>query len=97
MDVTIHFPFGTNDSGLWIPVIISLFVLWVLTLVSFLKRTDLKETDRLVWTIVLCLLNVVGMVLYWFMAPPSSSKEYQGRVRTEKELKEYFNRRGKAQ
>jgi hypothetical protein len=71
-------------------LVILSFVLWLGTLVSHLRRTDLSDTDRIVWTIVLCTLNVLGMVLYWFLAPAGES-----RVRTEAELKEYFNSRSK--
>lgn len=69
-------------------LVILSFVLWLVTLVSHLRRTDLADVDRIVWTIVLCTLNVLGMVLYWCLAPAGNS-----RVRTEAELKEYFNSR----
>ena len=65
------------------------FILWLVTLVSHIRRTDLTDTDRIVWTIILCTLNVLGMALYWCLAPAGKSQ-----VRTEKELKEYFNSRG---
>lgn len=66
-------------------------VFWLLTLISFLKRTDLSDTDRIVWTIVLCTLSVLGMLLYWFLAP--AGLEGPNRARTEQELKDYFNSR----
>ena len=49
----------------------------------------MKDVDKIVWTIVVCTLNVLGMVLYWFMAP----KEPNSSARSEKELKDYFNSR----
>jgi hypothetical protein len=62
------------------------FVLWLVTLVSHLRRTDLCDSDRIVWTVVLCTLNILGMILYWVLAPAGES-----RVKSEEELKEYFN------
>ncbi len=62
--------------------------LWLWTLISLLGREDMKDTDKIVWTIVVCTLNVVGMILYWLMAPSEPHK-----VRTEQELKDYFNSR----
>lgn len=66
-----------------------LFVLWVAVLVSHLRRKDCSDTDRIVWTIVLCTLNIVGVALYFFMGPAGDA-----RVLTEQELKDKFNRGG---
>jgi membrane protein implicated in regulation of membrane protease activity len=66
------------------------FVLWLITLVYHIRRTDLSDSDRIVWTVVLCTLNILGVILYWVMAPAGES-----RVRTEKELKEHFNSRSR--
>jgi hypothetical protein len=66
------------------------FILWLITLVSHLRRTDLSDSDRIVWTVVLCTLNVLGMALYWILAPAGESK-----IKTEAELKEYFNSRSR--
>lgn len=83
------------SSLIFIATILS--ILWVWTLISFLKRTDLSDTDRIVWTIVLCLLSILGMLLYWFLAPvePAGPGEpaRPNRARTEQELKDYFNSR----
>ena len=45
------------------------FFLWLFTLVYHLCRSDISDTDRIVWAIVLCTLNLLGMLLYWFLAP----------------------------
>jgi Phospholipase_D-nuclease N-terminal len=66
------------------------FVLWLVTLVSHLRRVDLSDSDRIVWTVVLCTLNVLGMILYWIYAPAG-----EARPRTEKELQEHFNSRSR--
>ena len=63
------------------------FALWLYTLVSHLRRSDLTDTDRIVWTVVLCTLNILGMILYWAMVPAVEA----GPARSEKELKEFFN------
>ncbi|MEO6847585.1 MAG: PLD nuclease N-terminal domain-containing protein [Chthoniobacterales bacterium] len=59
---------------------------WLWALISHLQRRDLSDCDKIVWTIVLCTLNIFGAILYLFMAPSGESK-----VRSEEELKEYFN------
>ena len=66
-------------------------ILWLLTLASLLKRQDMQGTDKIVWTIVLCFLNVLGMFLYWFLAPAQQKNPL---ARSEKELKDYFNSHG---
>lgn len=65
----------------------ALFLVWIVTLVSHLRRTDYSDGDRIVWTIVLCTLNILGVVLYWCLAPAGNC-----RVLTENELKDKFNR-----
>lgn len=90
MEITLHSPLVAEISDLWIALVAGLAILWLLTLGFFLKRTDLEATERLVWTIVLCTLNVVGMVLYWMIAPPCQAS--QPKVLSEKDLKERFNR-----
>ncbi len=65
---------------------IALFALWLFTLVFHLKRTDYSDTDKIIWTIVLCTLNILGVVLYFLFAPAGKY-----RVLTERELKDKFN------
>ncbi|MEO8205847.1 MAG: PLD nuclease N-terminal domain-containing protein [Chthoniobacterales bacterium] len=71
------------------------FLIWLVTLIKHIGREDLKDTDKIVWMIVLCTLNILGVILYWCMAPSSSPrrapKPGKHQVRTEAELKEYFN------
>jgi hypothetical protein len=66
-----------------------LFLVWIAVLVSHLRRKDCSDTDRIVWTIVLCTLNIVGVALYFFIGPAGDA-----RVLTEQELKDKFNRGG---
>lgn len=73
-------------------VIVVSFIGWILTLIIHLRRSDLSDTDRIVWTVVLCTLNIPGMILYCIMAPDGDSK-----AKTEEELKAYFNSRSDKQ
>jgi len=68
--------------------IIVAFILWLLTLISHLSYSgeDINDTDKIIWTIVLCTLTILGMVLYWFMAPRKKLN-----IRSEAELKKHFN------
>jgi len=63
------------------------FIIWIIALISHLRRTDYSDTDKIVWTIVLCTLNILGVVLYWILAPAG-----RDRVRSEQELKDKFNK-----
>ncbi|MEI6562657.1 MAG: PLDc N-terminal domain-containing protein [Verrucomicrobiota bacterium] len=63
--------FNVNQGGGFISALcIMALSLWLLTLISLLRRQDMKDVDKIVWTIVLCALSFLGMVLYWFIAPP---------------------------
>ena len=81
------------DSSPWsssILIVIAIAaILWLCTIVSLLCRQDLKDTDKIIWTIVVCTLNFIGMILYWIMAPLQPPQK----MRTEQELKDYFNSR----
>ena len=62
------------------------FIIWMFALISHLRRTDYSDADKIIWTIVLCTLNILGVILYWLFAPAG-----QDRVLTEQELKDRFN------
>lgn len=78
-----------GSGGLVITLFILGFLIWLWVLVTVLKSTEMKDTDRIVWTVVLCTLNILGVILYWLFAPTP-------KARTEKELKDYFNNGGEA-
>ena len=64
------------------------FLIWIFALIGHLRRTDCSDTDKIIWTIVLCTLNIIGVILYWFLEPRGPNE----RVLTDDELKERFNR-----
>lgn len=61
--------------------------IWIIVLISHVRRKDLSDTDKIIWTIILCTLSLLGVVLYWFFAPRSPEE----RVLSEEELKQKFN------
>lgn len=65
-----------------------LFVIWISALIYHIRRQDCSDTDRLLWVIVLCTLNILGVILYFFLGPKSEND----RVLTEQELKDKFNK-----
>lgn len=81
--------FGGVAIGWWALLI---FAVWLSALVSLLRRRDLEPADRIVWTIVVCTTNVLGALLYWFLAPGKPGSP--SRPRTDAELKDYFNKQG---
>jgi len=67
------------------------FAVWIAALIYHIRRTDCTDTEKLLWAIILCTLNVLGVVLYFFFGPAS---EDDNRVLSEQELKDKFNRGG---
>lgn len=82
-------------------------ICWLVTLSSFLGNKEIEPTERIIWTIVLCTLNIVGMFLYLFHKAVANSSEYATTpqadsndrqdhkttcgVMSDSELKDYFN------
>lgn len=71
-----------------IAVGVLLFLIWISVLIYHLRRQDCSDMDRLLWVIVLCTLNILGVILYFFLGPKSEND----RVLTEQELKDKFNK-----
>lgn len=84
------------DPTFLIGLIVVLSIVWLFTLIHHIGRTDLSDSDRIVWTIVLCTLNVLGVVLYVLYASENKSIKPRKKslVESEAELKERFNRGG---
>ncbi len=61
-------------------------VVWLCALIYHLKDRDLDPTDKICWTVVLCVLNVLGLFLF-IMAGPKG-KEGNG---SERDLKRRIN------
>ena len=60
-------------------------IVWLWALVTVIRDRRMSDTDRIVWTVVLCTLNILGVVLYFLLAPSP-------KARTDEELKDHFNR-----
>ncbi len=73
-------------SYLFIAII--LLAIWIAALISLIRRTDIADTDKIIWTIVLCTLNLLAVALYVIFGPSST----ENRVLSEQELKDKFNR-----
>lgn len=62
-------------AGLVLSGVSALF--WVGALVHLLCNRSLEGTERIVWLLVVILLNALGAVLYFFIAPlPPSSRAF---------------------
>jgi hypothetical protein len=50
-------------------------IVWIVALVDLLKNDRLQGTDKIVWVLVVILLQFIGAVIYFCMAPrgPRSS------------------------
>jgi hypothetical protein len=42
---------------------------WIFGLVHLLRNRSIEGNDRIVWLLVVILLNALGAVLYFFVAP----------------------------
>jgi len=94
-----QFTFNTNVNGIdpsfLIILVIMGFLLWLGTLILFLRRTDMKLPDRVVWVVILCTLNFLGAVLYWFLAPANPNISDLGDAPPlAKDPDDFFNTRG---
>jgi uncharacterized membrane protein len=57
-------------------IIFSLVCLWVATLVNALRNSNLSNNERLLWVGLIVFLNLLGGVLYCFIAPQSIQRRY---------------------
>jgi hypothetical protein len=64
------------------------FIIWMAALVYHIRRTDCSDTERILWTIILCTLNILGVFLYFFLGPKTEDE----RILSEQELKDKFNK-----
>jgi hypothetical protein len=77
--IQIQFPSVADGRGDWlVPVLIVVFVLWLLTLARVLSRRELDPMTRLTWVVVVIFVPVFGMVLYWFIGPESEIEKRPG-------------------
>ncbi len=59
---------------------------WLWCLISHLRNESLEPTDKICWTVVLCVLNVLGLVLFICVGPKDGRE-----LESEGELKRAFN------
>ena len=50
-------------------VVVGGFLIWIWALVHMLTNQALQGTDKIVWTIVIVFLNILGAILYFLVAP----------------------------
>jgi hypothetical protein len=75
-----------------VPLVVTIamvaFVVWLGTLVSHLRSTHMNQADKICWTVVLCTLNLLGLAIYFFLAPKAPENEC---LKSEAEIKEAAN------
>jgi len=72
-----NLPQNISQTGFylsWIPIAFGAFsvfslLFWILGLIHCLTNKALRGNDKLVWILVVILLNALGSVLYFFLAP----------------------------
>ena len=61
---------------------------WLYFLVVHLKNRNYDPTEKICWTVVLCVLNVLGLILYLSFAPKLPKESLQ---ESEERIKEAAN------
>jgi hypothetical protein len=69
-------------------IAITAFLVWLITLVSHLRSTHMDQTDKICWTVVLCTLNLLGLAIYFFLAPKAPEDKL---LKSEAEIKKAAN------
>jgi hypothetical protein len=66
--LTMPFGFLGLESPIHFLIIGLLFGFWIWMLVDCLKNRALRDTEKLIWVLVIVLLNWLGAVVYFFVA-----------------------------
>ncbi len=62
---------------------------WLYCLIAHLKAKDIDPTDKICWTVVLCVLNLFGLLLFIFLSPKSKTESvFENEERIKKEANE---------
>jgi len=76
----------------WIIIIIALIeIAWLWALIAHLTDNTIESTDKICWTVVLCVLNALGLLLYILIGPIKFKIEETDEYLSEQELKKAFN------
>ena len=55
-------------------IAIFVFIFWLYTLVDCITKESSEGNDKLVWTLVILLVPLIGSLLYYFMRRPERIK-----------------------
>ncbi|MBU1726344.1 MAG: PLD nuclease N-terminal domain-containing protein [Candidatus Omnitrophica bacterium] len=53
-------------ASFWILGIL-LFIFWIKMIIDCAKREFANPNDKVIWIIVICLLQILGALIYWFV------------------------------
>ncbi|EDY83308.1 hypothetical protein VDG1235_2934 [Verrucomicrobiia bacterium DG1235] len=70
------------NTSIFILITVELF--WLCGLVAHLRTKDLDPTDKICWTVVLTILNALGVVLYILFGPKTikeDKEDYETRIK----------------
>ncbi|MEO8206649.1 MAG: PLDc N-terminal domain-containing protein [Chthoniobacterales bacterium] len=45
------------------------FVIWIVALINALTNTALKDTEKLIWVLVIVFTHIIGAIIYFAVAP----------------------------
>ena len=52
---------------LLIAISIAAFVFWIMMLIDSIKRNFKKESEKIVWVLVIILTGILGAIIYYFV------------------------------
>ena len=65
---------GLLEVGLlFFPIWLALFGFWIWMLIHAIQNKHLTDAERIVWVLVVVLLNLLGAVLYFLLGRPPAS------------------------
>jgi hypothetical protein len=62
---------------LWAAIAILFVLMWILSLVDALRRSDLTTSAKVVWSLAIVFIPVIGVVAYWVARPSEPIHELQ--------------------
>jgi len=62
-------------------LIIASFIFWIVMIVDCAKRNFKNKNEKLVWIIILALLNIIGALIYYFIVRKNVHTKVSEKIR----------------
>ena len=58
------------------PIVIGLFIFWIITLIDCLSNEPSTGNDKLIWVLVVIFMHFIGALLYHFVRKPQRVAQF---------------------